>query len=232
MSDIDKLNMAIMNLPDNGGSYEGRERTVYKLGHRDARHAAVEILLEHFKSDAEPSVTADSLEAAPEADERALDLYDEIECDLAYLFGRASNEGHEAGQKLAQQVKTKMQRARAALASPAVPEGYKLVPLDMSAMGLTKLWQQAQDAATPTMPAQFQFAKLLVEQQGASHAANAGEDTEREKIIFEAAEEAAHLASRYGNVPNFYKLAELIKSHLHAKFGIDAAIATSAKEKK
>jgi hypothetical protein len=71
---------------------------------------------------AEPSVAA--------GDERTLDLYDEIECDLAYLFGRASNEGHEAGQKLAQQVKTKMQRARAALASPAVPEGYKLVPLE------------------------------------------------------------------------------------------------------
>lgn len=59
---------------------------------------------------------------ASNAGERELDLYDEIECDLPSLFGRASLEGHESGQRLAHQVRTKMQAARAALASkPAEP---------------------------------------------------------------------------------------------------------------
>lgn len=53
-------------------------------------------------------------DASPAGD-RELDLYDEIECDLPYLFGRASIEGHESGQRLAVQVKAKMRKARAAL---------------------------------------------------------------------------------------------------------------------
>ena len=61
-------------------------------------------------------------------DEQALDLYDEIESDLGYLFGRASKEGHEAGQDLAKQVTTKMQRARSIL----VAEKPKAVPMDAS----------------------------------------------------------------------------------------------------
>jgi hypothetical protein len=60
--DIDKLNMAIMNIPCKktlSHFATVSEAQAYKLGHRDARHAAVEILLEHFKDDAEPSVAAD-----------------------------------------------------------------------------------------------------------------------------------------------------------------------------
>lgn len=48
--------------------------------------------------------------------ERELDLYDEIECDLPSLFGQAAAEGHESSQRLALQVRAKMQRARAAVA--------------------------------------------------------------------------------------------------------------------
>jgi hypothetical protein len=64
------------------------------------------------------------LERQPKAkqpSERPLDLYDEIECDLVYLFGRASNEGHAAGQELAKLVKAKMQRARLARQAQAEP---------------------------------------------------------------------------------------------------------------
>jgi hypothetical protein len=52
-------------------------------------------------------------------DERQLDLYDEIECDLPALFGRASLEGHESGQRLAKQVQDKMRVARAQYSAPA-----------------------------------------------------------------------------------------------------------------
>jgi hypothetical protein len=60
MTDIDKLNMAIMNIPYTGISeaWTKDETLTYKLGHRDARHAAVDIVLEHFK---------DVQQAAPEA---------------------------------------------------------------------------------------------------------------------------------------------------------------------
>jgi hypothetical protein len=50
--DIDKLNMAIMNISVDEkyiASLRCSTAVAYKLGHRDARHAAVEILLEHFK---------------------------------------------------------------------------------------------------------------------------------------------------------------------------------------
>lgn len=53
-------------------------------------------------------------------DERELDLYDEIECDLPHLFGRASAEGHEAGQRLAKELQEKMRQARAALSAQSV----------------------------------------------------------------------------------------------------------------
>jgi hypothetical protein len=59
--------------------------------------------------------TADAARRSPVAAEpvaRGLDLYDEIESDLPYLFGRASNEGHTAGQELARQVQEKMRKAR------------------------------------------------------------------------------------------------------------------------
>jgi hypothetical protein len=60
MYDIDKLSMAIRNTPcDSPYTYTDCEYDcAYKEGHRDARHAAVEILLEHFK---------DVQQAAPEA---------------------------------------------------------------------------------------------------------------------------------------------------------------------
>ena len=76
--------------------------------------------------------------ASPAAltDERAPDLYDEIECDLDYLFGRASKEGYEAGQKLAEQVKAKMQCARALLAaSLAAPTGAAAVEEALAQIG-------------------------------------------------------------------------------------------------
>lgn len=66
------------------------------------------------------SEATEPADASPAGD-RELDLYDEIECDLPYLFGRASIEGHESGQRLAVQVKAKMRKARAALAQPAAP---------------------------------------------------------------------------------------------------------------
>lgn len=56
--------------------------------------------------------------AAEEPANREPDLYDEIECDLPYLFGRASLEGHEVGQRLALEVRAKMKLARDALAAP------------------------------------------------------------------------------------------------------------------
>jgi hypothetical protein len=63
MYDIDKLNMAIMNIPSVPDESKcpkySKEYHAYKLGHRDARHAAVEIMLEHFKDVSE--------RAAPEA---------------------------------------------------------------------------------------------------------------------------------------------------------------------
>jgi hypothetical protein len=61
--DIDKLNMAIMNIPCKktlSHFATVAEAKAYGLGHREARHAAVEIMLEHFKNDAEPSVAAGS----------------------------------------------------------------------------------------------------------------------------------------------------------------------------
>jgi hypothetical protein len=96
--DIDKLNMAIMNIPCKktlSHFATVSEAQAYKLGHRDARHAAVEILLEHFKDDAEPSVATG---------ERAL-----FET-WASGGGRAKMECWYAWQ------------ARAALASPAVSQ--------------------------------------------------------------------------------------------------------------
>lgn len=54
------LHDAIMRLPDNGGGYEGRERTVYKIGHRDARHAAAELSL------AAPAQAGDALDVVRE----------------------------------------------------------------------------------------------------------------------------------------------------------------------
>jgi hypothetical protein len=65
---------------------------------------------------AHPPAQADQ---APAANERELDLYDEIECDLPYLFGRASLEGHAAGQELAALVRAKMQAARKQMAAQA-----------------------------------------------------------------------------------------------------------------
>lgn len=50
--------------------------------------------------------------------EMAQTALDEIECDLLYLFGRASLEGHKSGQRLALAVREKMRTARAALAQP------------------------------------------------------------------------------------------------------------------
>jgi hypothetical protein len=43
-------------------------------------------------------------------------------------------------------------------------------PLDVTAAGLMKLWTRAQELATPTMPAPFQFAKLLLAPRGAPNA--------------------------------------------------------------
>lgn len=63
----------------------------------------------------EPIFRAPSVGCSGET-ERELDLYDEIECDLPSLFGRAAAEGHESSQRLALQVRAKMQRARAAVA--------------------------------------------------------------------------------------------------------------------
>jgi hypothetical protein len=60
--DIDKLNMAIMNIPCKktlSHFATVAEAKAYGQGHRAARHAAVELLLEYFKNDAEPSVAAD-----------------------------------------------------------------------------------------------------------------------------------------------------------------------------
>jgi len=49
----------------------------------------------------------------------ALSVYDEIEADLPYLMGRASQEGHEVGQILAAEVQRKIRQARAA--APEAP---------------------------------------------------------------------------------------------------------------
>jgi hypothetical protein len=64
--DIHKLNMAIMNIPCTGihEAWTEDEALTYEFGHRDARHAAVEILLEYFK---------DVQQAAPEAPADAKD---------------------------------------------------------------------------------------------------------------------------------------------------------------
>lgn len=59
--------------------------------------------------------------AAAVAHDRPLDLLDEIECDLKSLFGRASIEGHEAGQRLAEAIKKKIQRYRAAAPQQPAP---------------------------------------------------------------------------------------------------------------
>lgn len=85
------------------------------------RHAFARALLAQAAPPAAP-VQGDAL-----TDERELDLYDEIECDLPALFGRASLEGHEAGQRLAKQVQKKMQNARALLAAPAAPASEQVV---------------------------------------------------------------------------------------------------------
>lgn len=79
----------------------------YKAGWNDALRRAMDY--------ASPAPTPAA------ASDRKLDLYDEIECDLGYLFGRASLEGHESGQRLAAQVKEKMQKARAAASEPRAP---------------------------------------------------------------------------------------------------------------
>jgi hypothetical protein len=43
--------------------------------------------------------------------EEAVIKLTEVSCDLHYLMGRASKEGHEAGQRLATQVRAKMGKA-------------------------------------------------------------------------------------------------------------------------
>lgn len=58
---------------------------------------------------------SDTLAATPQAvDEHGFRFnvrLHEIMCDLPYLFGRASQEGHEVGQRLATEVQEKMRDA-------------------------------------------------------------------------------------------------------------------------
>lgn len=51
---IDKLNMDLMNIPITEESRYSSlaEWKAYREGHRDARHAAVEVVLEHTQKDA------------------------------------------------------------------------------------------------------------------------------------------------------------------------------------
>lgn len=64
--------------------------------------------------------------------ERELDLYDEIECDLPYLFGRAAFEGHASAQALADQVREKMKRARFLYATPPAAPAATEAPSDIN----------------------------------------------------------------------------------------------------
>jgi hypothetical protein len=54
------------------------------------------------------------------------------------------------------------QKILSAAKSPAI-ETPAASNRDLSASGLLKLWKQAEESATDTMPAPFQFAKLLLE---------------------------------------------------------------------
>jgi hypothetical protein len=51
MMNIDKLNASLMNIPCKirDENWTPAEQFIYKLGHRDARHAAVEVVLEHAR---------------------------------------------------------------------------------------------------------------------------------------------------------------------------------------
>jgi hypothetical protein len=50
---IDKLNASLMNIPCKirDENWTPAEQFIYKLGHRDARHQAVEVVLEHVKDE-------------------------------------------------------------------------------------------------------------------------------------------------------------------------------------
>jgi hypothetical protein len=140
--DIDKLNTAIMNIPCKPACHidfhTDEESRAYKLGHRDARHAAVEILLEHFKNDAEPSVAAGDVRAL------AADL-------LQYL------DEHDWG-GIPEGVTA--DRLRAALASPAVPEGYKIVPIEPTPEMLEAVYSSSKwDNMDP--PARVSWTKMI-----------------------------------------------------------------------
>lgn len=80
------------------------------------------------------NILQSSPKGASTGTERVLDLYDKIECDLPYLFGRASAEGHEVGQQLAKEVRAKMKLARPALTPPfefAIKEAHRLAEQGM-----------------------------------------------------------------------------------------------------
>jgi hypothetical protein len=118
--DIDKLNMAIMNIPSvpDESKYPkySAEYHAYKIGHRDARHAAVEILLEHFKDDAEPSVAAD---------ERALFetwASGGSHVTLSHVFSFTPHPNQSRYLDGTTELCWRAWQARAALASPAVSQ--------------------------------------------------------------------------------------------------------------
>ena len=85
-----------------------------------------------------PSRTLNTKHAAqPSTDLRAvgeLGPLDEIECDLPYLFGRASKEGHEVGQQLAKEVRAKLKAACAAPSPEAQPIADMSVPTESVAI--------------------------------------------------------------------------------------------------
>lgn len=88
--------------------------------------------------EAEHRRRAASSSAAPS--ERVLDLYDEIECDLPALFGRAAKEGHEVGQQLALELRTKMVKARA-LTAPSVQAAPPPAPT-LTDADIERMWRE------------------------------------------------------------------------------------------
>jgi hypothetical protein len=105
--DIDKLNTAIMNIPcSQSHVYFGtaREYYAYKGGHKEARHAAVDAVREHFKDDVEPSVSADE-RALPPMPKRWQDRRDDYpkheQPHSDYLIEQEMKEWREWGAALA-----------------------------------------------------------------------------------------------------------------------------------
>jgi hypothetical protein len=266
MYDIDKLNMEIMNIPCKktlSHFATVAEAKAYGQGHRDARHAAVDAVLEHFKEDAEPSGAADErplFEAwaedrwePQEITMRHNDAYLPVSLNAAWKAWQAraalasqtermqspavsQKDGAAVDDALSYNASLVRKDIKAAvdLASPAAAtasanderaEFDKLFPPATTDMHCDE-YDALADLRThqrSAWNAAIKFAALA--NSGASHAANAGEDTARLDWL----EESGHAYRTHSGHWVFSDM-PFGKDKVALRDAIDAAIASSAEQ--